>query len=224
MNYRNTRCYQNCEKRMFEGTGMFSFPQINPVSVDCDNVPLIGFNYAMTEKEPENKILHFFLDDYQFERVWNNPDAYLGVLKRFKAVISPDFSLYLDFPKVIQLYNNYRRQWCGAYWQENGINVIPTVRWSDEASYEWCFDGIPKNSLVCISTVGGFKEKSVREKWLDGYHHALDALEPSHILFYGKVYDCIDIPCPYTCAVNQNTLNRKLAREKLDAEMKKPAM
>lgn len=217
MNYRNTRCYQNCEKRMFEGVGEFNVPEIKPIKLDVEDTVMVGFNYAKTIKKPEEKICHFFLDDYQFDRVWNNADKYLGVLRRFKAVCSPDFSLYLDFPKLIQLYNNYRRQWCGAYWQEYGINVIPTVRWSDEASYEWCFDGIPRHSLVCISTVGGFKEKDVAEYWMKGYKKALEVLEPSHILFYGKVHKNIEVPCPYTQALNQNTL-------KLDEESKKLAV
>ena len=218
MNYRNTRCYQNCEKRIFEGVGEYRFPELRPVEVDVENTPLIGFNYANTEKHPEDKIVHFFLDDYQFDRVWNNADMYLGVLGRFKAVLTPDFSLYMDFPKIIQLYNNYRRQWCGAYWQEFGINVIPTVRWSDEASYDWCFEGIPHHSLVCISTVGGFREKAIEEKWMKGYHKALEVLEPSHILFFGKVHKQIDVPCPYTHAMNLNTLNREIARKKLNEE------
>lgn len=218
MNYRNTRCYQNCEKRMYDGASEYNFPIIKPVDVDCEGVPLIGFNYAKTEKKPEDKIVHFFLDDYQFERVWNNPDAYINILKRFKAVVSPDFSLYLDFPRVIQMYNHYRRQWCGAYFQDYGIDVIPTVRWSDEESYKWCFEGLPKHSLVCISTVGGFKENAVREMWLKGYYKALEVLEPSHILFYGKIHKGIEIPVPYTHAINQNTENRKLARQRLNAE------
>lgn len=219
MNYRNTRCYQNCEKATYEGEGVLGMPAIQPVELDVSNTPMIGFNYAMTEKKPEDKILHFFLDDYQFDRVWNNPDAYLGVLSRFKAVVSPDFSLYIDFPTVIQHYNNYRRQWCGAYWQENGVTVIPTVRWSDEASFEWCFDGIPKHSLVCISTVGGFKEKAVAERWMKGYNKALEVLEPSHILFYGKVYPQIRIPCDYTCAPNLNTLKRLEESKKKKSDM-----
>ena len=218
MNYRNTRCYQNCEKKMFDGVGEYGMPQIRPVDIDVEGVPLLGFNYAKTEKHPEDMICHFFLDDYQFERVWNNPDVYLNTLRKFKAVISPDFSLYLDFPKAIQIYNNYRRQWCGAYWQEFGINVIPTVRWSDESSFEYCFDGIPKHSLVCVSTIGGFREKAIEEQWMKGYHKAMEVLEPSHILFYGKVHPQIDVPCPYTSAPNLNTLNRKLARERMDSK------
>ena len=215
MNYRQTRCYHNCEKALFEGEGTLRMPAIEPTDVDVSDTPLIGFNYALTEKHPEDKIVHFFIDDYQFDRVWNNPDAYLAVLGRFKAVVSPDFSLYLDFPPAVQHYNNYRRQWCGAYWQEHGITVIPTVRWSDEDSYEWCFDGIPHHSLVCISTVGGFKEKTVSEKWMQGYRKAMEVLEPSYILFFGKVYPKIPIPCKYTCAPNLNTLKRLEASREL---------
>ena len=214
MNYRNTRCYQNCEKAMFNGQGKYDLPMIRPIDIDVSGAPMIGFNYAMTEKHPEDKICHFFLDDYQFDRVWNDADRYISVLQRFKAVISPDFSLYKDFPKAIQIYNAYRRQWCGAYWQDYGINVIPTVRWSSDENYDWYFDGIPKNSIVCISTVGGFKEKAVQQVWMEGYHRAIDALQPSHILFYGKVYPQIDIPCPYTQAPNLNTLNRTEASKK----------
>ena len=220
MNYRNTRCYLNCEKRIFEGEGIYEFPTIEPIEMDVENTPMIGFNYANTEKKPEDKICHFFIDDYQFDRVWNDADRYLGVLRRFKAVISPDFSTYMDFPKAVQIYNTYRRQWCGAYWQENGINVIPTVRWMGEGSEEWCFDGIKKGSMICISTVGGFREKEVTKVWLEGYQKVLDYVEPSFILFYGKKHDCIPTPVPYTVAVNLNTLNRKLARERMDAEEK----
>ncbi len=216
MNYKNTRCYMNCEKKIYDGVGPYDFPIIEPVNVDVEGVPLIGFNYAKTEKKPEDKIVHFFLDDYQFERVWNNPDIYLSVLKRFKAVLAPDFSTYTDFPRAVQIFNTYRRQWCGAYWQDFGITVIPTVGWSDDESYEYCFKGIPKNSLVCISTVGGFGKNAVKEKWLEGYHRALDVLEPSEILFYGKKHPEIDVPVPYHVAVNLNTLNRELARKAMD--------
>lgn len=222
MNYRNTRCYLNCEKRIFETDNFFEFPNIHPMQadeIDLANTPMIGFNYAMTEKHPEDKICHFFIDDYQFERVWNNPDMYINVLRRFKAVISPDFSTYLDFPKAIQIFNTYRRQWCGAYWQEYGINVIPTARWMGEGSEEWCFDGIPQHSLIAISTVGGFKEKAVAEQWMEGYHKVLEHVQPSHILFYGKVYDQIDIPVPFTQSDNLNTLNREKNSKKKNADM-----
>ncbi|WP_394345181.1 DUF4417 domain-containing protein [Bifidobacterium longum] len=30
--------------------------------------------------------MHFFLDDYQFERVWRRPDLYVRMLARFWCV------------------------------------------------------------------------------------------------------------------------------------------
>ena len=211
MNYREKRgAYLNCEKRIFSGTGPFDFPVMDPVQVNVENTEVIGFNYAIGCKHPEDKICHFYLDDYQFERVWNDPDRYIPILARFKAVLAPDFSMYTDFPKAVQIFNHYRKQWCAAYWQEHGITVIPTICWSDEASFEWCFDGVPKHSLVCISTVGGFGNHAECDKvaWLKGYEKCLEVLDPSTILLFGKYFPEIR-PHGKMVVVGNNNLVRK---------------
>lgn len=117
MNYRQKRgAYLNCEKRMYYGVGEYDFPMMDPVNVDISGCEVIGFNYAVGCRHPEDKVLHFYVDDYQFERVWNDPNRYLSMLKKFKAVLAPDFSLYDDFPKVVNMFNHYRKQWCARYW------------------------------------------------------------------------------------------------------------
>ena len=222
MNYRDTRSsYLNCEKRIFDGVGDYEFPKINPFDMDIEGVSLIGFNYAMTERHPEDKVCHFFLDDYQFERVWYNPDKYLSVLQRFKAVLSPDFSTYDDFPRAVSIFNHYRKQWCGAYWQENGINVIPTVGWSNPDSYDYCFDGMPRDSLVCVSTSGVFSDKESRERFLIGYRKAMDVLTPKKIIFYGKFFDDIEIPSnvEWCVGVNQRVLYKREYRKRKKEEL-----
>ena len=211
--------FLNCEKCVFDGVGKYEVPTIKPFDMDIENVPLLGFNYALAEKEPQDKIVHFYLDDYRFECVWNNPDNYLDALRRFKAVLSPDFSMYSDFPRAVSMFNHYRKQWCGAYWQKHGINVIPTIGWTRPDSYEYCFDGIPRNSLVCISTVGMFFDKEHRDKFVIGYHNALDILKPKKILFYGKLYPEIDIPDGIEYAVAKNLNTAKLS-ERRDAKRK----
>lgn len=45
----------------------------------------IGFNYAASTARRAGKGVHFFLDDYQFERVWNNPDRYNVKRKRLSV-------------------------------------------------------------------------------------------------------------------------------------------
>lgn len=41
---------------------------------------LIGFNELLTCRHPENAGVHFFLDDYQFEHFWRQPQRYLDAL------------------------------------------------------------------------------------------------------------------------------------------------
>lgn len=211
MNYREKRgAYLNCEKRIFSGTGPYDFPTMEPVNIDVADTEVIGFNYAIGCKHPEDKICHFYLDDYQFERVWNDPNRYVPILKRFKAVLAPDFSMYTDFPKAVQIFNNYRKQWCAAYWQERGVTVIPTIGWSTEDSFEWCFDGVPKHSLVYISTVGGFRNhEDNKGAWLAGYEKCLEVLDPSEILLFGK-----DFPEIRRHGIMVVTDNSNLARKK----------
>ena len=152
MIYRQGRNYENLNKMIYRGTGKFDTPRLVPEACNADS--FIGFNYAKSCKDPQHKGVHFFIDDYQFTRLWTNPDAYLDMLRAFKCVFTPDFSTYTDFPKAVQIWNHYRKHWLGAYWQSNGITVIPTISWSDESSFDWCFDGEPVGGAVAVSSVG----------------------------------------------------------------------
>lgn len=122
--------FENLDKFNFSGVGKYEIPQIDP-ETKYPGGEFVGMNYALTEKFPESKIMHCFVDDYQFIRYWNNPDKYLPVLSKFSAVCSPDFSTYTDMPLAMQIYNHYRKHWLAAYWQLNGITVYPTISWSD---------------------------------------------------------------------------------------------
>ena len=186
--YRQGRNYENLNKAIFSGTGTYGIPPILPDD-GADASSFIGFNYARSCKHPEDKGLHFFVDDYQFVRLWTNPDAYLDMLARFRCVCTPDFSTYTDFPLAVQIYNHYRKHWLGAYWQQHGITVIPTISWSDKASFDWCFDGEPQGAAVAVSSVGTQLAKDTRRLFLLGYNEMLTRLQPKRIYFYGTVPD-----------------------------------
>lgn len=66
------------------------------------------------------------------------------------------------------------------------IHVVPTLCWSNEQSYEWCFDGEPQHSIVAISSVGTQQSKQNQALFEKGVRAALARLEPSEILWYGK--------------------------------------
>ena len=184
------RDFENWYKFSFESVGRYGVPKLFPEQIDTKK--FISFNYAKSCKEPEENGVHFFLHDYQFQRIWDMPERYMLMLRKFDCVFTPDFSLYVDMPKVIQIYHHYKKQWLGAYWQANCMTVVPTVSWSDEESFEWCFDGIPQGGAVAVSSVGCMKDKISLGLFTEGYQKMLEKLEPKQILFYGTIPEQID--------------------------------
>ena len=91
----------------------------------------------------------------------------------------------MDMPILLQMYSTFKNRYCGAYFQSLGIKVIPTISWSDERSFEFCFDGIEKGCIVAVSTHGNHKCKS---EFLLGYQKMLEKIEPSAIICYGKPF------------------------------------
>lgn len=165
-----------------ETDGYFEMPVI-----ECDHfIPkkIKSFNYALSSKE-KNFGIHFYIDDYQFERIWNNPLAYIDTLKEYQCVFSPDFSLYSDMPLPIKIWNVYRSRLVGQVLQQCGIKVIPTISWCEEKTFDFCFDGIPKGSIVSISTIGVKRDKEAFEVWKNGVNAMIDKIEPKTIIVYG---------------------------------------
>lgn len=178
--------FENLDKFIFSGAGKYDIPAIEPVT-EYPKGEFIPMNYAKTAKAPESKIIHCFVDDYQFARYWNKPDKYIPRLSDFKAVCAPDFSTYTDMPLAMQIYNHYRKHWLAAYWQLHGITVYPTISWSTPESYEWCFDGEPAGGIVAVSSVGTQKSKENKRLFLKGYEEMTKRLDPAWVIFYGYV-------------------------------------
>ena len=161
-----------------------------PIIKNDNYIPsrLIGFNYAKTSKEKQTGI-HFYLDDYQFERIWNKPEDYIEILKEYECILSPDFSLYMDMPMPMKIWNIYRSRLIGQYYQNQGIKVIPTLSWAEEATFKFCFEGIPEGSVVSISTIGVKANKEALNIWKAGVDEMIRRIKPSAIVVYGGKLD-----------------------------------
>lgn len=186
--YKKTGCENYFKAKFFSGN-KWGIPEIEKEIIEkeqINNLEAIPFNYAKTTKELSDKLIHFFIDDYQFERLWNNPDKYLNILNKAKYVLTPDFSLYRDMDIVIQMYNTYKNRWIGAYLQSEGINVIPTISWSTEESYDFCFEGVEKESVVAIATYGISKDEEAKKLFYKGYEEMKRRINPKLILCYGE--------------------------------------
>lgn len=178
--------FENLDKRSFPGVGKYGIPQIEAVT-EYPHGEFVPMNYAKTAKDKGDKIIHCFVDDYQFVRYWNHPDKYIPGLSQFKAVCAPDFSTYTDMPLAMQIYNHYRKHWLAAYWQTQGLTVYSTISWSTPQSYEWCFDGEPEGGIVAVSSVGTQNNAEGKRLFLQGYEEMMKRLSPTFVIFYGKV-------------------------------------
>jgi len=210
--------FENQDRMQFACNGFYGIPEMKPTQTTGDK--MLRFMDWKEIDDPENYIAHFYYDDYKFINAWREPDKYLDRLRKFKAVISPDFSLYTDFPRALQILSCYRRQWCGAYWQYQGIDVIPDVVWGDKESFEYCFDGIPKHSTVAVSTVGVKRDEEWNNEKNDlfkaGFDEMMNRLEPTTILFYGDMIEGLEgniirIPSYYE---QKRELLNQMAKEK----------
>lgn len=186
--YRKSGC-ENYFKTKFYSNNKWGIPNIERIrskEIDLHGIEPISFNYVKTTKDLSNKLVHFFIDDYQFERLWNNPEKYTNMLKKAKYVLTPDFSLYRDMDLAIQLYNTYKNRWVGAYLQSEGIKIIPTISWSTKESYDFCFEGIEEENVVAIATYGIAKDKEAKKIFYEGYEEMKRRIKPSLILCYGE--------------------------------------
>ena len=181
----------NLGKANFDGVGKYDIPQLEPISEkEIGNIDeWIGFNYVLSDKAPEGKAVHFFLDDYQFQRLWNNPEKYIDKLLQYEAVLTPDFSPYGDMPMATQIFNHYRKHWVGKLLQEYGVKVIPTIRASrDERSFEWYLDGEPSGGVVCISSMWT-ADKEAKEYFMKEFDTMVKTLKPTKVYVYGNEVD-----------------------------------
>lgn len=187
-NYRNNRNYENLERRIFDGVGEYDIPELKPTHFD-GNCEFISFNCAANTKDREKKGVHFFIDDYQFNRLWTNIDRYVDMLSQFKYVMTPDFShtqtsrklsRYTIITANIGLGRICKKQECRLFLQYHGVrrillNGALKVRQSD--------------GTVAVSSVGCMNSKAKKELFLAGYEEMVKRLQPKSIIFYGTVPD-----------------------------------
>ena len=165
-------------------SGAFEIPQLDPYTGPIPN-SLIPFPAAMAAKEYTCGV-HFYIDDYQFERIWNSPEKYVNKLSKYQCVIGPDFSQYSNMSYPMRMWNCYRNRVMSSFLQKHGVNVIPNVTWSLPDSYDYSFDGIPHNSVIAINCSSIVHCNLSKYLWYKGYEEAIKRLQPAYIIRYGN--------------------------------------
>lgn len=130
---------------------------------------------------------HFYIEDSRFMCLLNDLPKYTTMLSCFPMVITPDFSIKMDMPEPMKMYNSYLNKVIGRYLQLHNVSTIPNVVWAGPNSYHYCFAGYPKGSVVAVNSMGIKGDSRSVFFWLKGYEEMLTRLRPSHIIRYGEM-------------------------------------
>ncbi len=181
------RSKQTFLRNEFDAFGKWDIPFIRKTELDLGNVDLISYSDIKTNDTDKNrqKGVHFYIDDYRMNGLYNNPTKSLHRLSQYKFLISPDYSIYKDMPKALQLFNVFKSRWCGAYWQSLGMTVIPNVGWGDASTFDFCFDGIEEGSIVAVGTIGCKRSK---RSFMRGYNEMLRRIKQTAIICFGSPF------------------------------------
>ena len=183
----------------FEARGKYGFALIKKQDFNIENPTLIACSDTRSNDNESNKKngVHFFVDDYRFNGIYDNPERSLERYSQYAFLLSPDFSTYADMELWRQIESVAKNRWVGAYWQSKGILVIPTISWSTPRSYEFCFDAVEQNSTVAIGMIGCKRNKL---GFMRGYNAMLEKLNPSKVLCFGTPFEEMEgniIPVDY---------------------------
>lgn len=173
--------------------GKYQMPQIEPTqSIPCN---VVSFSERNRVIHPEHRWIDHFIDDYRFASVWQYLLRYLPMYSKYAGVIGTDFSMLPELTNAENIWNCTRNRIIDYRLQSLGIDVIPSVGWIDEDSFEWCFDGLPSHGSLAVSNNGCLTEPYSRKLFVKGVTEVIRRLSPSHLIICGSKMSELDGLC-----------------------------
>lgn len=166
--------------------GAYDVPSIPAIKIyDFENLKPVSFKNAKKEVDTKHSICHSFQDDEIIQSLWNFPERYLPILQNFKYVAFGDYSIYRTMPKALQIYNHYRNMACAWYLHDFGCKVIPVLEVAGPTTWDFCFDGMPKDSTIAFTT-NGTGSPELKKQAQENLDECISRLEPYNFLIIGR--------------------------------------
>ena len=108
----------------------YGMPEIIKEESEFTKIDLIGCqNIKNNDTEHNGCGVHFYKWDDKLEKFYKNPYRYIELLKQYKFMFTPDFSIYLLSNPNVQRFNIFRSRWVGNFFQRKGCIVYPGAGW-----------------------------------------------------------------------------------------------
>ncbi|MBR3498401.1 MAG: DUF4417 domain-containing protein [Selenomonadaceae bacterium] len=167
-------------------TGKYNFPQLAQVNYIPEE-PVYPLNYLKSTVAKGRYWYHCFTAERNFHRLYNSFSDYVELLRQAKGIISADFSLFRDYPEEVLIAKCRANRLVDYALQQAGIPMIPTAGFAGESSWEWCFDGLPHNSTVAVTTNCLGRDREAHRLFIGGINAMVEKIHPTAIVVCGKV-------------------------------------
>lgn len=170
----------------FEYVAPYDIPQLKPYT---GVIPPNLIPYCNLANATEMDCPHFYIDDTRIPAMGNNIEHFTKRLQRFKYVIAPDYTMFCGAPFPVNVRALFLNRSIAAYWQEHGLNVIPSFNGGDAESFRYCLAGMPQHSVIACGNVGVIQSPIATKLWKYLVEKAIEELQPTALMIYGTQID-----------------------------------
>ena len=178
----------------FPKVGKYNFPQLAQTKY-LPELPVFPFNYLKSTFQKGRYWYHCFTTEKNFNRLCTNFNEYEEFLTNVKGIISADFNLYRNYLDEVLIRNCRKNRLVDYALQQMGVPMIPAAGFAGESSWEWCFDGLPKNSTVAVTT-NTLYDKEANRLFVGGINAMVKKIQPTAIVVCGKCPEWISKKFP----------------------------
>jgi len=181
-------------------------PAQMPVLRGCAPVPeAIGMR-SFTKPAPEalrsRMLLHGFVEDCRLIPLIRDPGRYLQLAAEHLAVVTPDLSMRPGMPQHERVHSAWLNRAVGAFFQDRGLTVIPSIRWASLEDLEFILDGLPLKSMMAVSCQSILTHHEGRLVFEQGMRTLLERLRPQQVIVYGSMPTVIPAMVAGSCMVS----------------------
>lgn len=151
-------------------------------------LPLDKAIQALQSKEDlSDTFICTYEKDKLFNRIRRYPKNYVEMLRDTAGIIGFDISIHSDMPLWKQKAFIGENLELTYFFGQQGIPVIPNIRYGTDETIDDFFNAIPLHSTIAIGTYGFIKFKYQKAEWLDCLEKTIQKLKPERLVVYGSL-------------------------------------
>ena len=93
--------------------GKWQIPLVRKQELNTSELSLVAYSDTRFNDNEENtkRGVHFFIDDYRFMGIYDNPEKSLAKLSQYAFLLTPDYSTYADMNLWRQIESVAHSRW-----------------------------------------------------------------------------------------------------------------